>query len=271
MMGNQQPNPKIYRMGIIYMLTSPSKKKKKYIGQTIRKFSDRWSQHQSVAKNNSNDLCMAIHNAINKYGADNFKIEILLEVNDELLDFYEVKFINLYDTLYPNGYNLTNGGRLNHTYSPESRLKMSTTQKALYQNSEKMREQIRINGFLAKKADKSLPMYVSTYKSRDGKKETLGYVVRGHPNINSKNRMFFPKEDNESLRKALDFLGFLDLSKSCLPYYKSSKETEVKHITFMNNDNQIIIAYLTTSTKYHKKFNDNSIDLAIEKLNLLSI
>jgi predicted GIY-YIG superfamily endonuclease len=37
-------------MGIIYMLTSPSKKK--YIGQTIRKFEYRWAQHKKIAKEN---------------------------------------------------------------------------------------------------------------------------------------------------------------------------------------------------------------------------
>jgi hypothetical protein len=107
-----------------------------------------------------------LNNAINKYGADNFKIEILLVINDECLDLYETKFIEIYDTYYPSGYNLTRGGHSNHNYSDASRLKMSTTQKALYQNSEKMREHIKNNGGWSK-PDKSLPMYLSTYRSKN--------------------------------------------------------------------------------------------------------
>ena len=75
-------------MGIIYCLTSPSGKK--YIGQTTRDFDKRFEEHCKRKE------CRILHNAIQKYGQDNFKKEILLECNNYFLDEYEIKFINLY-------------------------------------------------------------------------------------------------------------------------------------------------------------------------------
>lgn len=51
------------------------------------------------------------HSAIRKYGEDAFEISIIEEVQDRnLLDEKEVYYISLYNTLAPNGYNLTPGG-----------------------------------------------------------------------------------------------------------------------------------------------------------------
>lgn len=260
------------------MLTSPSKKK--YIGQTIRKFSDRWSQHQSIAKNNSNDLCMAIHNAINKYGAENFKIEILLEVNNELLDFYEVKFINLYDALYPNGYNLTNGGRINHVYSPESRLKMSKTQKALYQSSEKMREHIKMNG-QCNKEDKSLPMYLSHEKNK--KKILVGYKVHGHPNNKQCRKFCCAKDLPSALARAMEYLEYLNTlnepeKNESRPVGRKKTNTDLpKYIIECKNKSKVI-GYIVQTHKHQRRnfaieTNDlnTNLNLAIEHLNSLKL
>ena len=54
--------------------------------------------------------CPKLYNAIKKYGKENFKIECLVECNDSFLDEYETKFIDIYNTLHPNGYNLKLGG-----------------------------------------------------------------------------------------------------------------------------------------------------------------
>lgn len=58
---------------------------------------------------------MAIHQAILKYGSENFTIEVLETVNNcknlgEKLDMLEQYYINLYDTYY-HGYNSTSGGQ----------------------------------------------------------------------------------------------------------------------------------------------------------------
>lgn len=84
--------------------------------------------------------------------------------------------------------------------------------------------------------------------------------------------MYFPKEDDMTipLKRALDFLEFLDLLEESLPYYEN-KRNAIQHITFKNQSGETVIAYLTISVKYHEIHNINSIDLVIEHLNLLKL
>lgn len=105
-------------MGIIYCLTFPNNKK--YIGQTRRNLEIRLKEH------NTKPYCSALVNAINKYKT--YEYEILLEINNELLDLYEIKFIKTFDTLVPNGYNIRDGGS-NGKFCEETRLKMSESHK----------------------------------------------------------------------------------------------------------------------------------------------
>lgn len=76
------------------------------MGQTIRSLSKRFYEHCSDSRNDS-----VIHHAINKYGQENFTIELLQEniATQEELNEQEKYFIQFYDT-YKNGYNATKGG-----------------------------------------------------------------------------------------------------------------------------------------------------------------
>ena len=91
--------------GIIYLIKSPSHKY--YVGQTIHTIEERWRCH---CKSGSN--CTLLKKAINKYGKDSFEVTVLVKCNQEHLDYYEIKFIELYDSLAPSGYNCTSGGRI---------------------------------------------------------------------------------------------------------------------------------------------------------------
>lgn len=52
-----------------------------------------------------------IKNAVNKYGKENFEQYILLEADDdEELNSFEYQMIEQLETMYPNGYNLVEGG-----------------------------------------------------------------------------------------------------------------------------------------------------------------
>ena len=93
--------------GFIYKYTSPSGKS--YIGQTVQSLSDR------AGHNGKNYLgCKYFHNAIKKYGWNNFKVEILGEFPIEQLNYQERKFIEVYNTLAPYGYNIQYGGDRNY-------------------------------------------------------------------------------------------------------------------------------------------------------------
>lgn len=104
-------------IGYIYLVTNTINNKK-YIGQTIQKPSYRFKQHCQCAMDDKPDFNMLLPRAINKYGVENFKMDILYEFKEnskeelkEILNITEIECISKYHTLSnENGYNITKGG-----------------------------------------------------------------------------------------------------------------------------------------------------------------
>lgn len=102
---------------IIYKFTSPSGKS--YIGQT-NDLAKRITQHKYKSSK-----CPYFSNAVQKYGLENFKLDILAEhLTLDESNKLEEHLINEHNTLHPMGYNLKLGGQ-NHTHHLETRKKMS--------------------------------------------------------------------------------------------------------------------------------------------------
>lgn len=96
---------------------------KQYIGQTTGSLKERWSNHCRP----SSTYCRLLHNAIKKYGKDNFSISAIgTESSLEALNLLEEKLIRDYGTLSPRGYNLLRGG-FNKKHHPETIRKMSAS------------------------------------------------------------------------------------------------------------------------------------------------
>lgn len=91
-------------MGYIYKIINLINKKY-YIGQTIKELEKRWKEHK---QKNSN--CRYLKNAFHKYGFNNFKFQLICICFDKDLDKLEIKYIEKYNSLAPNGYNLREGG-----------------------------------------------------------------------------------------------------------------------------------------------------------------
>lgn len=99
-------------MGCIYCYTNLFNNKK-YIGQTINDESIRRAQHKSAAFNPNNpDYNAVIHKAFRKYGYENFHYEIIANYIEDpiLLNELEIYYIQYFNSLIPNGYNLSTGG-----------------------------------------------------------------------------------------------------------------------------------------------------------------
>jgi hypothetical protein len=108
--------------GHIYRITN-SNTNKQYIGQTLshRKnrnkyrpfgYIGRFNDHISEAIcNTKKKQCTYLNNAIRLCGKEAFTVELLLTCSKEELDNFEEQYIKEYGTLYPNGYNLTSGGK----------------------------------------------------------------------------------------------------------------------------------------------------------------
>lgn len=107
------------RTGSIYLITNKTNGMQ-YVGQTINTVEDRWKQHKNQ-KARKNDF---FHSAIQKYGDENFIVETIEEkipAGDEL-DNKEQFYIKKYNTLSPNGYNLTTGGRSGRKYDIDEKV-----------------------------------------------------------------------------------------------------------------------------------------------------
>jgi group I intron endonuclease len=211
-------------MGVIYCITSPSGKK--YIGQTHRKLQKRINEHKKMITG-----CIALNNAIQKYGFETFQIEILLEINDKLLNLYESKFIDAYQTIYPNGYNIRSGGCANSKHCDESRERMrqskmgnknpnfgkprSETTKSAISNAKSGEKhhffgknlsfQHKLNLSKSHKKD-NLPMYMVKIKGRPEHYTSDGYAITNHPNLNTKYFTSKKLTDIEKYNLALDYL-----------------------------------------------------------------
>jgi group I intron endonuclease len=101
---------------------------KGYVGQTVRIAEDRLREH--VSESRSGRTKMALHKAIQKYGAENFSvIELASAQEGVLLNELERHYIKAFSTLTSqNGYNISEGGKgraSGFTVSEETRRKQS--------------------------------------------------------------------------------------------------------------------------------------------------
>lgn len=95
-------------MGFIYKITN-MKSRKCYIGETKEANPEtRWRRHiQTIAKGTG---CPALQDAVQKYGIENFKFEVLIICFDEARFELEKQYIKKYNSMVPNGYNILEGG-----------------------------------------------------------------------------------------------------------------------------------------------------------------
>lgn len=111
---------------IIYKITNRVNGKI-YIGQTVQELEVRVRKHFSRAKTEIKYQYPLV-NDIRKYGENNFDYEIIEIINKlEQLNEREVYWINHYKSIWPNGYNVTEGGAGTKGYNhrQEDKLNMS--------------------------------------------------------------------------------------------------------------------------------------------------
>lgn len=85
-----------------------------YIGKTYISLSIRWKRHVNDALRMDREHKYKFQNAILKYGPEHFKIELIGEFEEGILEQKEIEYIAKYDS-YHNGYNSTLGGDGNRT------------------------------------------------------------------------------------------------------------------------------------------------------------
>lgn len=101
--------------GYIYKITNLINNRI-YIGQTRRTVKIRFTQHINDSKReNTNTI---LYRAFKKYGVDNFIVDTIKEyscINEkdliDILNKEEIMYIAKYNSTYPNGYNMQDGGK----------------------------------------------------------------------------------------------------------------------------------------------------------------
>ena len=97
-------------MGCIYLLVCKPTGKC-YVGQTINDPRTRWRNHKCPSSSKGFHL----KRAIDKYGWNAFRAEVLVEVPNNELDEQEMHFVKMFDAYGPHGLNSTPGGQ---SFSP---------------------------------------------------------------------------------------------------------------------------------------------------------
>ena len=87
-------------------------------------YEGRFRCHISEAFSSKKNQSHYLNNAIRKYGANDFVVELIECCEIENADERETYYIKELNSLYPNGYNLKNGGNV-FTHSEESKKRLS--------------------------------------------------------------------------------------------------------------------------------------------------
>lgn len=122
----------------VYLFTN-IKNGKKYVGQAFDGES-RYKQHirASFRQDGSRDYNCAFHNAIRKYGPENFTFEVLhSNLTKEEMDYWEIYYIKFYDTLVKNGkgYNISSGGSNGNNFAGKTPEEMEIIKRKIGEKS----------------------------------------------------------------------------------------------------------------------------------------
>lgn len=223
--------------GEIYVITNKFDGKQ-YIGQTLTHrlnkgkyrpfgYRQRFLDHVSEALGQKKKQSRYLNNAIRKYGQDIFTVKLILRCSIEELDEYECKYIEKYQSLYPNGYNLTHGGKgafpvkhnivmtksnvvkVPYKHTNDTKKKISKQLKKKF-NTPDMKENLKTSAIIQHEKARFLKFSnVIINQNIDVKRLIKRRKESYYINIqNIKTQFFFKTEDtrNEAYQRAISFL-----------------------------------------------------------------
>lgn len=164
----------------------------KYIGQSTW-IEMRFNEHKNMS---SHYTCRYLWNAFDKYGVDNFSFEILEECNENELQKRERYWIEKLNTLYPNGYNGTNGGETlsGFKFCEDAQRRKSITLKKMYESG-------RIKSYFKGKCVMHYGDEVRLINKEDAKKYLGAGWEFGRDISGNKNPMYGKHHSEETKKK----------------------------------------------------------------------
>ncbi len=209
-------------IGHIYIITS-TETNKVYIGQTTRSIKKRTKDHFCSARTLQRyNECTSefdeipssvqiikksvLYNAMVKHGINTFTVSLLETVNMADLNDKEVFYVEKYNSIAPNGYNMTTGGNSKYKHTAET---ISLLSEIRHKNIDNNRHECL----------KGLPL-CTTYGNCPTKGGGYYIVVQKHPLC--KYRCFLLKDYNNDL----------DLTKQAVhTFINEIESTKIKYVT----------------------------------------
>lgn len=134
------------KMAYIYRILNKITQKC-YIGESkCLNVNRRWNQHKKTIENNKG-YCPVLRDAVIKYGIENFIFTVIVVCFDDDRFKYEKEYIQKYNSVVPNGYNVTNGGEggggfQGKKHSEEVKNKIKNTLKQKYIDNPELKNQL---------------------------------------------------------------------------------------------------------------------------------
>lgn len=199
--------------GDIYIVTCTVTNKsyvgqaQKYITKNKQKwgYEKRWLRHIYEAETNKKGKNQLIHQMIREHGKDAFELKLITESDLKDLDKLEKHYIQEYNTIEPNGYNMTSGGKGETTHSDLANEKKKIRRKEFTEEAKLNMS----NGQLGKRYEVlrrntdngDLPKYIGKLM-RNGKH--VGYRVRFNNGIDKKTIVEKKFQNEKNLEKCLE-------------------------------------------------------------------
>jgi hypothetical protein len=196
----------------------------KYVSSEFKKWGTegRWKSHVREALNHNGDHCLLLNQAIRKYGDETFEITKLCDCDIADMNKYEIQYIQQYNSLVPNGYNLKSGGSKGKDSEETKKRKSEAKKKRVYSDDYKISIKLGQRGNRRNKEDIGLPEYICAHR-KNGK--INGYDI---------NKFYTNIELSEYIRKRFKTL---DEAKLALEELKLKYSNVIEFIENFKNKN----------------------------------
>lgn len=119
---------------VVYKITN-TLNGKIYIGQTLQPFNSRVNEHKKKMRNGTKH---PLYDAMRKYGISAFSFEVIdTAIDADDLNKKEVYWIEHFNSMHPNGYNLTSGGAgtFDYHHTDDDKQRMSKLKNGVFDGS----------------------------------------------------------------------------------------------------------------------------------------
>jgi len=249
----------------IYLITNLITKKQ-YVGQTKEYYNKKYNGIEGRFKRHIYDALKkynidnknSLPYAIKIYGETNFNIEKIKKCLSDKADYYEKYYISQYNTLHPNGYNLTVGGS-HGTLCEENKRYLSEKTKEYFNNIENKKNQSII-------ISKSYNNKIQKYFEKEIEKVEIRNIKNNNENKLIYIIIYYKNSDKRRVRLGGIHIDYNDNLQYALNIV--NKYCDKNKIFIIDNDDKLINQRNKINLLKNKIF---KIDIKLRKYKLFNV